>query len=88
MKTQPHIIKRGKLIFLLYEDKVVVNYGLSQWTSYNQYYNWNRQGITKFRKKIEKSKESEYSTSAAVLTLANECDIIGSGTIQPKEVTL
>lgn len=82
----PKIIKRGLLTYVLYQEKVVVGVGLGQWISYNQYDNWNRQGITAFRKKILKSKETEYGTPAEQMTLAYECGIRGCGTTKPKGI--
>lgn len=86
MSDKPKVIKRGKLTYVLYSEKVVVGVGLGQWISYNQYDNWNRQGITAFRKKILKSKETEYGTPAEQMTLAHECGIKGSGTSKPKDI--
>ncbi len=86
MKDTIKTIKRGSLTYVLYSDKVVVGYGLGQWTSYNQYDNWNRQGITQFRKALLKSKDHEYSTPTDQITLARECGIVGTGASKPKEL--
>lgn len=83
---EPIIINRGKITFVVHENKVIVGVGFGQWTSYNQYDNWNRQGITEFRKNILKSKDSELTTPAEVMSLAYSCGIKGSGTQKPKEV--
>lgn len=84
----PKIIKRGKVTYVLYPDKVVVGVGLGQWVSYNQYDNWNRQGITQFRKKILKSEEHEYATVSDQMALAHECGIRGSGTRKPEDIEI
>jgi hypothetical protein len=54
MKEKPKIINRGKLTYVLYPEMVVVSVGGGQYVSYNQYNNWNRQGITQFRQAILK----------------------------------
>lgn len=79
------MITRGRLIYLLYEDKVVVGVGENQWISYNQYDNWNRQGITQFRQAILKSKENELTTPVEQVTLAVRCGIRGTSTRKPEE---
>ncbi len=85
---EPTIIKRDRITYILYHEKVVVGFGDTQWVSYNQYENWNRQGITKFRKKILHSMSDEYTTPTEQLTLAGECNIRGVGTGKPKEAIL
>lgn len=80
---KPTIIKRGRLTYVVYNEKVLVGAGMNQWISYNQYNNWNRQGITMFRDKILSSKEGEYDNSIDQMTLATQCGIIGSGTTEP-----
>ena len=86
MSNKPKIIKRGTLTYVVYSGKVVVGVGGSQWISYNQYDNWNRQGITDFIKKIEKSKEDQYGSPSELMSLAYACGIKGSGTSQPKDI--
>lgn len=85
---QPKIIKRGKVVYLIYAEKVVVGIGGTQWVSYNQYDNYNRQGITLFRNKILKSKEDEYGNAVEQMSLAVECGIRGTGTTKPTGVEL
>lgn len=84
--TEPKIIKRGKMTYVLYPEKVVVGINNGQWTSYNQYDNWNRQGITLFKRAIEKSKEYELDNPSDQMTLAYQCGIKGAGTQKPKEI--
>ncbi len=84
MKEKPVIIIRGKITYLLYNEKVIVGVGGSQWVSYNQYDNWNRQGITLFKQKLIKSKESEYDNVVDQVTLAVQCGIRGSSTTKPE----
>jgi hypothetical protein len=79
------VITRGKVTYVIYEDRVVVGYN-KQWTSYNGYENWNRAGITQFINTIIKSKETEYGTAPDYMTLAYECGIRGIGTRKPKEL--
>lgn len=86
MSDIPKIIKRGSMTYVLYAEKVVVGIGLGQWVSYNQYDNWNRQGITAFRKKILKSREDQYCTPTEQMSLAYEYGIKGSGTSKPKDI--
>lgn len=86
MSNLPKTIKRGRITYVLYADKVVVGLGMGQWVSYNQYDNWNRQGIGLFRDKILQSKEDEYATASDQITLAVECGITGTGTQKPKEI--
>lgn len=79
------IINRGKMTYYIYEDKVIVNVGGWQWVSYNQYDNWNRQGITQFANTILKSKENEYDNAVDQITLAVRCGIKGTSTRKPEE---
>lgn len=86
MSNKPKIINRGNLVYVIYSGKVVVGVGGNQWIGYNQYDNWNRQGITDFIKKIEKSKEDQYDSPSELMSLAYACSIKGSGTTKPKEI--
>lgn len=86
MKNSPTIINRGRLTYVLYPDKVIVGTSLGQWISYNQYNNYNKQGIVLLRNKILKSNENEYDNSAEQLSLASQCSVIGTGTSKPKEI--
>ena len=83
MKDKPKVIKKDKLTYILYDEKVIVGIG-NQWVSYNQYDNWNRQGITQFKNAILKSKENEYATPTSQITLAMECGIRGTSTMEPE----
>lgn len=84
MKETPKVIKRGRITYVLYTEKVVVGIGDTQWVSYNQYDNWNRQGITLFRQEILKSKENEYDNPSDQMTLAIQCGIRGTSTSKPQ----
>lgn len=79
------IINRGKITYYIYEDKVIVDVGGGQFVSYNQYDNWNRQGISQFSDAILKSKENEYANAVDQMTLAVQCGIKGSSTRKPEE---
>ena len=81
---RPKIIQRGKIIYYIYDEKVVVGIG-TQYISYNQYNNWNRQGITEFIKKIKNSKEDEYANATDQMSLAGQCGIRGTATSKPKD---
>lgn len=81
---EPKVIDKGKLVYLLYEDKILVKIG-GQWVSYNQYDNWNRQGITQFKQIIEKSGPDEYNNAVDQMSLAVQCGIKGTSTRKPKE---
>lgn len=83
MKEEPTIITRGKITYYLYSEKVIVSVGANQWVSYNQYDNWNRQGITQFKNIILKSKEDEYNTPVEQMSLAVQCGIKGTSTGNP-----
>lgn len=83
MKEIPKIINRGDLTYVLYHEKVVVGIRDKQWVSYNQYDNWNRQGISLFRSTILKSKPSQYDTVTEQITLAMKCGIRGTSTTRP-----
>ena len=72
------------MTYVLYPEKVVVGIGDSQWVSYNQYDNWNRQGITQFRNAIMRSKPNEYDNPTDQMTLAIECGIRGASTRRPE----
>lgn len=80
MNKEPTIITRGKITYYLFAEKVVVNVGGNQWVSYNQYDNWNRQGITQFKNILLKSKENEYATVVDQMSLAVTCGIKGTST--------
>lgn len=84
--SNPKIIKRGSVIYVVYDEKVLVGHGMNQWISYNQYENFNRQGITQFRNAILKSGENEYATPTDQMTLAYTCGIKGTGTVISKEI--
>ncbi len=89
MKNEkPTVVKRGKITYVIYAEKVVVGVGGNQWISYNQYENWNREGITRFKQVILKSAEDEYDNVVDQLTLASRCDIRGVSTSKPKGVRL
>lgn len=83
---KPNIITRGKITYVVYEDKVIVGVNDSQWVSYNPYENWNRSGITMFIEKIKKSKENEYSTASEYMSLAWRCGVRGASTRRPEHV--
>lgn len=83
MTEEPQVIKRGKITYYLYSGKVIVGVGASQWVSYNQYNNFNRQGITPYKNAILKSKETEYSNAVEQMTLAVQCGIRGTSTRKP-----
>lgn len=84
--SRPKVIQRGKLTYYIYDEKVIVNVGGYQYVSYNQYDNWNRQGITQFTNAILNSKEDEYGNAADQMTLAVQCGIRGTSTTKPKDV--
>ena len=84
MQEEPTIIERGRITYILYPEKVIVGIGESQWISYNQYDNWNRQGITLFRNALLKSKENEYNTPVDQISLAVQCGIRGTSTRKPE----
>lgn len=83
MKEEPKTITRGKIIYYLFTEKVIVYVGGNQWVSYNQYDNWNRQGITQFKNMLLKSKENEYATPVDQMSLAVQCGIKGTSTRNP-----
>ena len=85
MKNVPTIIKRGRITYFLYAESVTVAVGADQYISYNQYNNWNRQGIAQFRKMIIKSKPDEYSSPVDQMSLAVQCGIKGTSTVKPKD---
>lgn len=84
VKETPTIVNRGKLTYILYPEKVIVGIGETQWVSYNQYDNWNRQGITMFRNAILKSKLDEYDNPIDQMSLAVQCGIRGTSTRKPE----
>lgn len=84
MKEEPKIVTRGKITYYLYAEKVLVDVGGNQWVSYNQYDNWNRQGITQYKQIIIKSKEHEYSNASDQMSLAVQCGIRGTSARAPK----
>lgn len=88
MKKIPTIIKKGKIVYVLYPENVVVFVGLGQWVTYNKYNNWNRQGIARLRNAILKSKDTDYTTPSSLLELAHECGVVGAGTSRPTGLEL
>lgn len=84
MSNTSKVLNRGTITYIIRSDSVLVGVGGRQWISYNQYNNWNRQGITKFRQLILKSKDGEYANAVDQMSLAMKCNIKGSGT-QPPE---
>lgn len=80
------VIERGKVTYVIYEDRILCGISDDQWTSYNPYENWNRAGITQFINAIIKSKDNEYDTAADFMTLAYECNIRGISTRKPKDI--
>lgn len=84
MKEQPTIIERGDITYYLYTEKILVGVGGNQWVSYNQYDNWNRQGITQFKQTILKSKEDEYGSPSEQMSLAVKCGIRGTHSRKPE----
>ena len=83
--SKPKVLQRGRLTYYIYDEKVIVSVGGSQYVSYNQYDNWNRQGITQFINALLKSKEDEYDNAVDQMTLAVQCGIRGSSTSRPKD---
>lgn len=79
------VLNRGRLTYYIYDEKVIVAVGGNQYVSYNQYDNWNRQGITQFINTLLKSKEDEYSSPVDQMSLAVQCGIKGTSTQKPKE---
>jgi len=88
MSEKTIIVRKKKLIYVLKPDSIIVFVGFGQWISYNQYNNWNRQGLAQFKQIILKSKESEYDSAPDQMSLAYECNIKGVGTQKPKDVEL
>lgn len=86
MSEKPIIIKRGQITYVLYAEKIVVGIREIQWVSYNQYDNWNRQGLTLFKNAVIKSKENEYDNATEQMSLAVRCGIRGTGTTKPKDL--
>ena len=83
---KPKVLNRGKIAYYIYDEKVIVSVGGHQYVSYNQYDNWNRQGITQFANILLKSKEDEYANAVDQMTLAVQCGIRGSSTRKPEGV--
>lgn len=79
------VLNRGRLTYYIYDEKVIVSVGGNQYVSYNQYDNWNRQGITQFINTLLRSKETEYSSPVDQMSLAVQCGIKGTSTQKPKE---
>lgn len=86
MSKYPKIITRGDITYVIYPEKVLVGMNMNQWISYNQYDNWNRQGINLFIKKLTHSRDYEYCTPIEQMTLAHDCGIVGTGTQKPKDL--
>lgn len=83
--SKPKILHRGKITYYIYEDKVIVGVGGNQYISYNQYDNWNRQGIAQFIAALNKSKPDQYDNAIDQMTLAVQCGIKGASTRKPEE---
>jgi hypothetical protein len=82
--SNPKILIRGKITYYIYNEKIIVGVGGGQYISYNQYDNWNRKGISQFRRVLLKSKETEYANAIDQITLAVQCEIKGASTRKPE----
>lgn len=85
MIDTPKILTRGKITYYIYNETIIVYVGGNQWIAYDQYNNWNRQGITKFANIILKSKDNEYANAVDQMSLAVQCGIKGVSARKPKE---
>lgn len=68
-------LRRGNLIYYIYENKVIVEVPGDQWLTYNYYHNWNRQGITQLRQTLLKSKPDQYGDICSLFALATELEV-------------
>lgn len=75
------------MTYVIYPESITVGFNDNQWSSYNQYENWNRKGIAEFKKIIINSKEHEYAGPVEVMSLGVRCGIKGVGTRKPKEMS-
>lgn len=78
------IITRGKIVYYLSDNSVVVGVGGGQYISYNIYNSPSRSSLAEFKKRLVNSKENQYNNVIDQIDLARKCNLIGSGTQKPK----
>lgn len=82
------ILHRGKLIYYIREESVVVQIGQGafvQYVGYNTFMMQNRKPFYAFRTKVLESGDGEYDSAVAQMSLANELGLIGVATSKPPE---
>lgn len=77
------IIRRGKMVYYLTENNIVVDVGGNQFVSYNIYNSPSRSNLADFKKKIISSKPNQYDNATEQMDLAMKCHLIGSRTVKP-----
>jgi len=80
-------IARGKIVYYLTDNAVIVKVGGGQYISYNVYNSPSRSSIGEFKKKLLASKENEYANAVDQMDLAQKCKLIGTSTKKPDWVT-
>lgn len=77
-------LKRGKLIYYITDNAVIVDVGAGQYVSYNIYNTPKRSSLGEFKKKLRASKEDQYGTAYEQMDLARKCSLISSTTRKPE----
>ena len=78
------IIRRGNITYFISETAVVVGIGKYQFVSYNIYNSPSRSNLADFKKRIIASKPDQYDNVVDQIDLARKCNLVGTGTQNPK----
>lgn len=79
------IIDRGKIVYYIKEESVVVGINKMQYISYSVYSLQNRTRFNDFKKSIEESKETEYADVISFMNLTSKYKLLGSASQNPVE---
>lgn len=78
------ILKRGKLVYYIKDESVVVKINSFQYVAYNTYMLQNRRPFYEFKKALLESREDEYGTVVEEIELAQKYKLKAVGTSAPE----
>lgn len=79
------IVRRGKIIYYVKDESVIVEIGNFQWLAYTVYPLQNRKPFYDFRRTILKSNEDEYGSVLDLLKLGKKHNLKAVASSKPKE---
>lgn len=79
------IIRRGKIVYYVKDEAVIVEAHGSQYSAYTVYPLQNRKPFYDFRRAIVNSEEHEYGTIIELIQLSSKYNLKGVATARPKE---